>query len=238
MPQPNLPHSRNRLLAALPASELERLRPHLDPIDLPLKKVLITAGEPVLHAYFPASGLGSLIARLEDGSGVEVGMMGRDGMVGTAVVLHAETTTTDCIIQVAGSGWRIRAAALREAMGHSPALNLLLLRYVQAFHNQTTQTSACNARHNLPERLARWLLMTQDRVDGDELPLTQEFLSIMLAVRRSGVTVAAHTLQEAGLIRYRRSLITVLDRPGLEGAACACYAIMRQQFERMLGSDR
>ncbi len=120
-------------------------------------------------------------------------------------------------------------------MEQSPSLNVLLLRYVHAFHNQVAQTAACNAHHHLEERLARWLLMTHDRVDGDELPLTQEFLSTMLGVRRSGVTVAAHTLQQAGLIRYQRGLITILDRPALEAAACECYAIMRQQFEQMIG---
>jgi CRP-like cAMP-binding protein len=236
MPQPD-PHIRNHLLAALPASELERLRPHLDPVSLPLKKVLITAGEPIPHAYFPEAGVGSLIAKLEDGSGIEVGMMGREGMAGIPIILRAETTSTECVIQVPGSGWRIRAATLRDAMEQSPSLSLLLLRYVQAFHDQTSQTSACNARHDLPERLARWLLMVHDRVDGDELPLTQEFLSTMLGVRRAGVTVAAHTLQEAGLIRYQRGLITILDRAALEAAACECYAIMRQQFEQMLGAE-
>jgi CRP-like cAMP-binding protein len=231
MPQPDPSRIRNRLLAALPTSELERLRPWLDPVSLPHKKVLITAGEPIAHAYFPEAGVGSLTARLADGTGVEVGMTGREGMVGIPIVLQTETCTTDCIVQVPGSGWRIRAAALREAMAQSPALTMLLLRYVQAFYSQVSQTSACNARHGLPERLARWLLMTHDRVDGDELPLTQEFLSIMLGVRRAGVTLAAHTLQEAGLLYYQRGLITILDRPALEAAACECYAIVRQRSE-------
>lgn len=237
MPQPD-PHIRNHLLAALPASELERLRPHLDPVSLPLKRVLITAGEPIPHAYFPEAGVGSLLAKLEDGGGIEVGMMGREGMVGIPIILRAETTSTECVIQVPGSGWRIRAATLRDAMEQSPSLSLLLLRYVQAFYDQASQTSACNARHDLPERLARWLLMVHDRVDGDKLPLTQEYLSVMLGVRRAGVTVAAHTLQEAGLIRYQRGLITIFDRAALEGAACECYGIVRQQFERMLGPGR
>jgi CRP-like cAMP-binding protein len=236
MPQPDPSHIRNHVLAALPTSELERLRPQLESVRLPYKRVLIAAGEPIAHAYFPEAGLGSLVARLEDGSEVEVGMTGREGMVGIPIILQAETSTTDCVIQVPGSGWRIRAAALHEAIERSPALRLLLLRYVQAFYSQVTQTSACNARHDLPERLARWLLMTHDRIDGDELPLTQEFLSTMLGVRRPGVTLAAHALQEAGLIRYRRGLITVLDRPALEGAACECYALVRQQCEHMLGT--
>jgi CRP-like cAMP-binding protein len=236
MPQPD-PHIRNRLLAALSASELERLRPHLDPVSLPLRQVLITAGEPIPYAYFPEVGVGSLQARLESGHLSEVGLMGRDGMVGTPIILRAEITPTDCVIQVPGSGWRIRAAALCEAMEQSPTLNVLLLRYVHAFHNQVAQTAACNGHHHLEERLARWLLMVHDRVDGDELPLTQEFLSTMLGVRRAGVTVAAHTLQEAGLIRYQRGLITILDRAALEAAACECYAIMRQQFEQMLGAE-
>ena len=162
--------------------------------------------------------------------------MGREGMVGLPVVLGFENAATEASVQVQGSAQQIRAGALREAIEASATLRALLLRYVQAFHTQLAQIAACTGRHTVEERLARWLLMAQDRIGGDELPLTQEFLANMLGVRRAGVTVAAGGLQRAGLIHYRHGQIVVLDRPGLEAAACACYGIIERQFERLLGT--
>jgi CRP-like cAMP-binding protein len=235
MVQPTQPSFRNRLLAALPPQDLDLLRPQLDHVDLPLKKELFAAGEPITQVYFLEAGVGSLIAQLSDGTAVEVGLVGREGMAGLSVVLGVTTSPNECLVQIPGHGHNLRATALRAAMDRSPALTGLLLRYVHAFHGQVAQTAACNARHHLEERLARWLLMTRDRCDSDRLPLTHEFLAIMLGVRRAGVTVAAGALQKVGLIGYERGCITVLDRPGLEGVACECYAAVKQQFEELLG---
>jgi CRP-like cAMP-binding protein len=235
MPLPIQASFRNRLLAVLPPEDRAFLCPYLDHVDLPLKKVLFACGEPITHIYFPEAGLGSVTANLGDGAIVEVGLVGSEGMVGLPIVLGATTSSNECLIQIAGHGHSLRAATLRVAMEQSPALTALLLRYAQAFHGQVAQTAACNARHHIEERLARWLLMCHDRCEGDRLPLTHEFLAIMLGVRRSGVTVAAGALQRGGIITYERGCIIVLDRPGLESTACECYRTVRQQFEELLG---
>lgn len=233
---------RNRLLAGLPPEVLVPIQPRLTRVSLVSGQVLHERGEAVQHVYFLERGLASVVTPTEaDGAegmrgGVEIGLMGADGLVGWWVLLDPEAIAPQrTLVQIPGQAWRMTVADLRQAAEREPALRHLLLRYAQAITIQVGQTAACNASHALPERLARWLLMSHDRVDGDELPLTQEFLGLMLGVRRSGVTVAAGTLQQAGLIRYSRGRITVLDRAGLESTSCECYRLVRDHFDRLLG---
>lgn len=230
-----MPVPRNHLLSIAQPPDLERLRGHLDPVDLRFGQKLQSAGEPIEFVYFPDVGVSSLIANFEDGGRQEVGLAGWDGMVGISVILGTGTAPTDSEVQIPGRGWRMSAWALRQGMEESPALTALLLRYVDAFHAQVSQTAACNAHHVIPERLARWLLMSHDRVDGEELPVTHEYLSIMLGVRRPGVTVAIGALAEAGFVAHRHGLITIVNRAGLEGASCECYALVRDRFALTLG---
>lgn len=229
---------RNRLLAVLPAEDLARLRPALKPVELPLKQTLFAAGEPIQSAWFIESGAVSLLAPMKDGSLVEVGVTGREGMIGVPLVLGADTSSTLALVEMPGTALRLRAPELRVALEASPALRGLLLRYALALYGQVAWTAACNARHVIERRLARWLLVAHDQADGDELPLTHEVLSQMLGVRRQGVTVAAGILQKARLIRIGRGQITVLDRIGLEAAACECYGESRREFERLFGHGR
>ena len=176
-----------------------------------------------------------MFASLEDGELLEVGIVGREGMVGLPVILGADSSSAGAVAQIPGTGWHIRAATAKQVFDTSPTLHSLLLRYTLAYHSQVAQTAACNGYHALEKRLARWLLMAHDCADGDELPLTQEFLAQMLGVRRPSVSDVAGNLQRAELISYRHGHITILDRPGLEAASCECYRTVRQQFERLLG---
>jgi CRP-like cAMP-binding protein len=230
------PAPRNRLLAALPPEDLARLWPRLEPVELPLRHILQVPEEPIAAVHFPETGWVSMISLLADGGAAEVGHIGRDGMVGLPLVLGADTSSVEAMVQAPGLALRLGAAALREELERIPALRTLLLRYVMAFQEQVTQTAACNGRHVLEQRLARWLLMAHDRAEGDEFPMTQDFLAMMLCVHRPGVTVAARTLQQAGYIRYGAGHIAVTDRPGLEAVACECYGTVRRQFERLLGT--
>ena len=177
----------------------------------------------------------SLLARLEDGAAQEVGLVGREGLVGVSVVLGDDGTPVEHMVQGAGAALRVRAAELRAALERSATLRAALLRYVQAFHLQVTQTAVCNGRHALEQRLARWLLMAHDRFESDRFPMTQEFMAVMLGVWRPGVTIAAGILQKAGVIGYERGVVVVLDRGRLEGASCECYGTVRRQFARLLG---
>lgn len=238
---PNSPHPlgvpfRNLLLSALPAKEIERLRPLLARVTLVEGQVLHERGATIEDVFFMEEGVASLTADTMDSGAVEVGLTGWEGLVGAAVLLNPEAFAVHrAFIQVPGSAWRMRGEALRQAVERSPVLRDRCLRYVQVLMVHGAQSAACNARHGVPERLARWLLLTHDRVDGDELPLRQEFLSLMLGVRRAGVNVAASTLQAGGLIRQARGRITVLDRAGLEGASCDCYRIVQGVQEKVLG---
>jgi CRP-like cAMP-binding protein len=235
MTSPDQSTIRNEILSSLPAEDFGLLRPHLQFIDLPLKKTLIVPDEPLRHVYFPDQGVGSMLALLEGGGSVEVGMIGREGMVGIHVFLGVDTVTQECVVQIPGAGWRLEVAAFRKAVVQSRSLSASLHRYTMAFLLQVSQTAACNAVHQIDERLARWLLMTHDRTDGDQLPLTHEYLSTMLAVRRSGVTIAAGTLQKAGIIRYASGHITVLNREALELSSCECYRTVKDQSDFILG---
>jgi CRP-like cAMP-binding protein len=225
----------NWLLDSLPKEELRNLLPHLEPVSLRLRQTLQPSNEPAEFVHFLTSGLASVVAHLEDGAAVELGIIGREGMTAIAVVLGARSSPHECFVQMAGNALRMRAGTLVEESNRDPVLRGVLLRFAQAMAIHTAQTAACNARHTLDERLARWLLMARDRLDSDEMPLTQEFLSMMLAVRRSGVTVAAGTLQQAGIVRYRHGRITILDREALEATACECYRIVADETARLLG---
>lgn len=224
----------NRLLDALPAEELERLRPHLETVSLGLKEVLAEPDEPIEHVYFPINGAFSMIATMEDGQGVEVGTIGNEGMLGLAVFLGRETMPLRAISQVPGEAVRMRSDVLRE-LRPGDRLHELLRLYTEAMFVFAAQSSACNRLHSVEQRASRWLLHTQDRVGRDEYPLTQEFLAQMLGVRRASVSEVAGGLQRAGLISYGRGRIRVLDRPGLETRSCECYGIIRAEFDRLPG---
>src|SRR5919206_865253 len=223
---------RNRILAALSPEDAERLRPHLEHVPLALGQVLIERLEPIDHVYFIEAGIASDTAVTDEGEEMEVGIIGPEGLVGVAAVLDMDSTSNRSFMQAPGMAQRIRAEELRRAMDESPILRRLLPRYVHAFLAQTSQSAGCNGRHTLDQRLARWLLMAQDRL-GDDLPLTHEFLSIILGVRRSGVTVALRSLVKAGIIEQKRSHIRILDRGKLEAASCLCYRIVKPEFARI-----
>lgn len=226
----------NLFLAALPQDDLKRLRPHFQMADEPLGKVLIEMGEPMPYLYFPDGGMTSLLLRLEDGTAIEVGVVvGKEGFAGLPALLGATKAPYENMIQMPGTFARIKTGIVLVEMRRSPVLLDRVLRYAQAVYGQIAQTAVCNVHHTLSERLARWLLMAHDRAETDVLPLTQEFLSIMLAVCRPGVSIAANILQQAGAIAYHQGHITVLDRERLEQAACECYGMAKQQFDHLLG---
>ena len=226
----------NLFLASLPRDDYEQLRPHLEPVDLPSRTILYEMGEPIEHCTFADRGMASLVIRLEDGALIEAGVIGKEGFAGLPALFGPDAAAPHMsMMQIPGRGVRIKAALLREEMFRSPTILDRVLRFSQALNIQISQTAVCNAHHELQERLARWLLMAHDRADSDDLPLTHEFVSMMLAVRRAGVTVAARTLQGIGAIHYERGRIIVVDRVRLEEASCECYAIVRAHFERLLG---
>jgi CRP-like cAMP-binding protein len=227
---------RNRLLAALPPADFAALADHLQPAELELKQVLYEPGQKIQTIHVPEGGMVSHVIPLENGHGVEVGLAGREGLVGLPGVLGAERATTEAMVQMEGPAWRIRADELRAAFERSAPLRVLLLRYVQAFHAQVAQTAACNAQHMVDVRLARWLLMQHDRAEQDEFPMTHEFLALMLGTRRPSISVAAGVLQKSGAVRYVHGRVTVLDRAGLEAAACECYGVVREQSDELLGA--
>jgi CRP-like cAMP-binding protein len=224
---------RNRLLAALPPDNIARLRPKLSKVELPLRQVLHQPEVPIDTVYFPETGWASMIAYMEDGDAAEVGLIGFEGVVGLPVVLGDKFDDLEALVQGPGKAFSMSAVALRQAMNDDPVLRELLLRYALVHHGQVARTGACNGRHQTEARLARWLLMAHDRAEGDEFPMTHEFLAMMLGVRRAGITVAAGQLQKAQFIRYERGRIEVTDRPGLESVACECYGITRRASDRL-----
>ena len=225
----------NRLLRALPVAEYEPLLSQLVPVRLRLKQVLVEPDVPITDVYFIRDGVGSMIATEQEGGDIEVGTIGNEGLVGLPLLHAADTTAYRVIVQVEGDAWRMPADAFRRLVDERPTVRHLLLRYAQHFSDQLAQSVACNRIHTLEERCARWLLMTHDRVHGSEFELTHEFLSLMLGVRRAGVSVAMGTLQNAGIIRYVRGRVQVLDQARLEEASCDCYAITRASLDRLLG---
>jgi CRP-like cAMP-binding protein len=201
-----------------------------------MREILHRPNEPIPSVLFPERGYVSLLATLEDGDAAEVGLVGREGMVGVPLALGADRSHLEVLVQAEGHALHLDADIFLTRMNEHPSLRTLILRYVMAFNTQITMTAACNGRHHIEQRLARWLLMAHDRLENDEFPMTHEFLSMMLGVRRAGVTVAAGMLQKAGFISYDRGRVRITDKPGLEAAACECHGIVRREFERLLGS--
>jgi CRP-like cAMP-binding protein len=233
MPETNQPVSENRLLAALPGEEYERLAPHLEPVTVGLGQVLFRPEDRLRHVHFLTTAIVSLLTSLEDGSGMEVGLVGREGMVGVSAFLGG-TETKVATVQAAGESLRLEVGQLREEFARGGALQSALLRYTHALMTQVSQAVVCNARHHVEGRLARWLLMYHDRLGRDEFELTQEFMAGMLGVRRASVSEVAEKLQEMGFIRYHRGHFTVLDRRGLEEFACECYPSVKEKFDDLL----
>jgi len=225
---------KNQLLAALPVAEYERLLPNLTHVSLSLKEILCQAGDQMKYAYFPLSGMISMLSILVDDASVEVGVIGHEGMLGLPIFLGSGIAPNQAIVQVADGAMRIKADILRAEFQRAGPLQALLLRYTQAFFTQVSQSAACNRLHTLDQRLCRWLLVVHDRMESDHFLLTQEFISHMLGMRRSGVSEAANILQQAGLIHYSHGKIHILDRPGLESASCECYQIVKEMSARLL----
>jgi CRP-like cAMP-binding protein len=226
--------SHNRLLAALPDDVQTRLGRALEPVGFALGSVVYAPGERIGHIYLPTSAVVSLVYTMTDGDTAEVGLVGNEGVVGIALFLGGETMPNQAVVQVAGLALRMKAQAVLEEFERGGPFQLALLRYTQALLTQISQTAVCNRLHPVEKRLARWLLMTRNRLASDEILMTQEFIAYMLGVRREGVTAAAHHLQEIGLIRYHRGHITIVDRKGLEAATCECYRVVKDEFERLL----
>jgi CRP-like cAMP-binding protein len=224
--------SRNRIIAALPRAELDRISADLEPFPLPMYTVLYEAGETIEYVYFPTSGCVSMVNVLEDGS-VEVGTIGFEGFTGLPILLHDDQMPSRALVQLAGASYRMHSESFRTSLDQNPVLARLAARHSLALFNQVAQSVSCNRLHTLEARCARWLLMTHDRMLQQPFTLTHEFLSYMLGVHRPAVTLAAGVLQRAGLIRYTRGVITITDRPGLESVACACYEITRRNYERL-----
>jgi len=225
----------NALLRALAPADFEALRPSLEDVALVKDQSIFQPGERASHVWFPTSGMISIVALGDQGSAIEVATVGREGMTGLAVVLGGETMIYASMVQVPGGGWRIETSAFRQAMERHPAIRAAMLTYVLASLTQVGQNVACAQLHDTEARCARWLLLAHDEVAADDFPLTQDYLAMMLGVTRPSVSAAASALQKAGLIRYVRGHIQILDRPGLEALSCECYAIVRREFERLLG---
>jgi CRP-like cAMP-binding protein len=224
----------NDLLAALPPIVWERWLPQLEPVDLALGKVLYESGGTMSHVYFPTTAIVSLLYVMEDGASAEIAVVGNEGIVGVSLFMGGGSTPSRAVVQSAGQGFRLRAEMLKDEFGKAGPVMHLLLRYTQALITQMAQTAVCNRHHSLDQQLCRWLLLSLDRLHGDELVMTQELIANMLGVRRVGVTDAALKLQRAGLIRYVRGHITVLDREGLEKRTCECYAVVKTEYDRLL----
>lgn len=228
---PSARQYRNRILAALPATEIASLAPHLTPVTLEQEKGLLVGD--ITHGYFFEHGMASVVVTLDTGETVEVGVIGFEGVVGIPILLGATATADRTFVQIAGSGFRIRAQRLKEEFERAGEFRRIVTGYMQAFFAQAVQTAACNRHHTLEERLARWLLSCRDRTNTDELLLTHEFLGQMLGSRRPTVTLAANLLQKAGMIEYSRGKVTIQNRSALEGTACECYAVVREQFRKV-----
>lgn len=224
----------NLLLSALPEAEFSVIADALEPVSLPRGQVLSEPGETITHVYFPDRAMISLVSLMADGNGNEIGIVGREGMVGLPVVWGGDQADYQAIVQIPGSGHRLKADILREEFCRGQKLHDLLLLYTQALFTHVSQTAACNAQHRLASRLARWLLVVQDSTETTRLPLTQEFVAEMLGVQRSSVTIAARALQKDGLIKYSRGTIIIVSREGLEKRTCNCYHRVRQELSRLL----
>ena len=224
----------NHLLAALPAEEFHRLSPHLELVEMPLGEALYESGGRLRHVYFPTTSIVSLLYVMEDGSSAEIAIVGNEGILGISLFMGGETTPSRAVVQSAGHGYRLRAEILQQEFSRGGPVMRLLLRYTQALITQMAQTAVCNRHHSVEQQLCRWLLLSLDRLSSNQLAMTQELIANMLGVRREGVTEAAGNLQRAGLIRYSRGHITVLDRKRLEQQVCECYAVVQKEFDRLL----
>ena len=234
MSVPNLEKPVNRLLAALPTQDYQRLVPDLQPVELPQHKIIYHAGEDYQYAYFPNYSIVSSVAIMENGSTTEIGVIGNEGMVGLPIILETSYTNSTAIVQVGDGGYRIAAKRLQEEMNRHGALKRLLMRYIQARIIQLGQTAACNRYHTVEQRFARWLLTVRDSIQKDEFQLTQEFISQMLGVRRTGVTEVAIKFQQAGMIMYKRGSIRIVSAQKLEACTCECYQLIYREFSRLL----
>ncbi len=224
----------NHLLAALPAEDLERLLPKMKLVPIPLGEVLYESGSRLRNVYFPTTAIVSLLYMLADGASAEIAVVGNEGIIGVSLFMGGETTTNRAVVQSAGHVYRLPSQLLKDEFTRGGPMQHLLLRYTQALITQMAQTAVCNRHHSVDQQLCRWLLLSLDRLASSELVMTQELISNMLGVRREGVTEAAGKLQQAGLIRYSRGHITVLDRPGLEARSCECYAVVKTETDRLL----
>jgi CRP-like cAMP-binding protein len=227
--------SQNRLLEMMPPSDLALLRPHLHKVTFDYRMPLCEANEPIRDVYFPISGVASLVNIMTNGFATEVGTIGNEGMVGIPIILGDTVGPTSVYIQVPGTGLRLRANILKDLLERSTASRTLMLHYVHAFFNQVAQSAACNSAHKIEQRCCRWLLMTHDRMQADSFQLTQEFLAMMLGVKRTTVGEVAQKLRGLNLVQYSRGRATILDRAGLERHSCECYAVSKREFDRLLG---
>jgi CRP-like cAMP-binding protein len=228
----------NQLLAVLPEAELKRWLPQLEWVEMPLGLVLYESGGTLGYVYFPTTAIVSLLYVMEDGASAEIAVVGNEGIVGISLFMGGESTSSRAVIQSAGRGFRLRGQTMKEEFNRAGPVLHLLLRYTQALITQMSQTAVCNRHHSLDQQLCRWLLLSLDRLTGNELVMTQELIANMLGVRREGVTEAALKLQRANLISYARGHITVLDRAGLEARICECYAVVQKEYERLLPPKR
>lgn len=231
-----LPHPalHNQLLAALPKAEWLRWLPELEPVKLPLGEVLYESGGKTPYVYFPTNAIVSLLYVLEDGASAEIAVVGFEGVVGISIFMGGGSTPSRAVVQSGGQGYRLRADVVKEEFARSGPVMHLMLRYTQALITQMAQTAVCNRHHSLDQQLCRWLLLSLDRLQGNQLVMTQELIANMLGVRREGVTEAALKLQKAALISYARGRISVLDRPGLEARTCECYSVVKREYDRLL----
>jgi CRP-like cAMP-binding protein len=224
----------NFLLAALPDPEWRRWQQVLEKVEMPLGQVLYESGATLTHVYFPTTSIVSLLYVMENGASAEIAVVGNEGLVGVSLFMGGESTPSRAVVQSAGQGYRLQAQLMKNEFNRAGPVLHLLLRYTQALITQMAQTAACNRHHSLDQQLCRWLLLSLDRLQANELVMTQELIANMLGVRREGVTEAALNLQQAGLISYTRGRISVLDRPGLEKRTCECYAVVKHEYDRLL----
>jgi CRP-like cAMP-binding protein len=225
---------KNSLLAALPDAESQRWLSLLEPVDLPLGEVVYESGTTLSHVYFPTTAIISLLYVMENGASAEIAVVGKEGIVGISLFMGGESTSSRAVVQSAGKGFRLKAESMKQEFNRAGPVLHLLLRYTQALITQMSQTAVCNRHHSLDQQLCRWLLLSLDRLEGNQLVMTQELIANMLGVRREGVTEGALKLQHAGLIQYARGHITVLDRAALEERSCECYAVVKKEYDRLL----
>ena len=224
----------NHLLAALPDEVQSRLLPHLELVPLPLGKVLYESGDTLRHVYFPTDSIVSMLYVMENGASAEISVVGNEGLIGVALFMGGETTPSRAVVQSAGHAYQLLGQRLKDEFNRHGEMLLLMLRYTQALITQMSQTAVCNRHHSIDQQLCRWLLLSLDRLPDNHLTMTQELIANMLGVRREGVTDAAGKLQKLGVIEYSRGKITVINRPKLEKLSCECYAVVKQETDRLL----